>query len=248
MVRALSCGLKRSPERLLAAVIGAVLMCGTATAQESTLPPDPVAQVGPVAISAEEFEHWFAQAAHSHFGRPMELVGPAYERCVAAKRWKRVTKHWSGLNEPALRERCARDHRSLRRMVVRFLVQAQWIQQEATRQGVEVSDRRVNRLFERQRRTAFPERGGYERFLRESGASEDGIRYRIRLDALQNRLTRRIAARVRPVTAVGQQRALQRFIEGFRKRYMAVTWCAAGYEIGECGATAPPPIPAGPPK
>lgn len=248
MVSSLAGGLKWSRQGLVGAAIGAVLMCGTATAQETTLLRDPVAQVGPSAISAEEFEKWFSQAARSHFGRPMELVAPTYDRCVAAKRRKRVTKRWMWLNEPTLRERCAHDHRLLRRMVVRFLVQAQWVEQEAARQRLDVSERRVNRLFERQRRTAFPERGGYKRFLTESGASEEGIKYRIRLDALQDRLTKRIASRVRPLTAIGQQRALQRFIESFRKRYMALTWCAPGYEIAECGATAPPPTPAGPPE
>ena len=232
----------------LSAVIGAVLMCGPAAAQESPS-LDPVAQVGPVAISQDEFEHWFAQAAHSHFGRAMELVPPEYNRCVAAKRRQRVAKSWRWLSKPVLRKRCARDHRSLRRMTMQFLIQAQWVEQEAARQGIEVSERRVKRLFERQRRLAFPERGGYERFLRESGASEDGIKYRIRLDVLQNRITRRITARVRPVTTRGQQLALQNFIEDFRKRSRAITWCAAGYEIAECGASsAPPPVAAVRPK
>jgi len=176
----------------------------------------------------------------------MELVPPSYERCVTVKRRKRVTKRWRWLNEPALRERCARDHRSLRRMTLRFLVQGQWVEQEAARRGIHVSERHVKRLFERQRRLAFPERGGYERFLRESGASEAGIKYRIRLDVLQNRITRRTTSR--PVTTRGQQRALQRFIEDFRKRYVAVTWCAAGYEIAECGATTAPPLATGLPK
>jgi hypothetical protein len=259
------------------AAVGVALSCGPAVAQEART-PDPVAQVGSVAISGEEFEHWFAQAVQSHFGTAVELVAPDYARCVAVKRGQRVAKRWRWLSEPELRERCARDHRSLRRTTLQFLVQAQWVQQEAVRQRVAVGERRVNRLFKRQRRLAFPDRGGYERYLRESGASEGGIKYRIWLDALQNGLTRRLASRVRRVSrrdvtryradhprmfagmdrakadrriralllSRRQQLALSSYIERFRKRYRAMTWCATGYEIAECGAAAPsPPIAAG---
>lgn len=149
--------------------MGAVLLCVPAAAQESPPSPDPVAQVGAVAISKADYEHWFAQAVHSHFGRPMELVGPRYDRCVAAKRRKRVTEKWRWLGERELRERCVRDHRALHGQVVQFLVQAQWVEQEAARRGVRVGERRVDRMFERQRRLAFPEEGGYE--IAECGAS-----------------------------------------------------------------------------
>jgi hypothetical protein len=57
------------------------------------------------------------------------------------------------------------------------------------------------------------------------------------LDTLQNRVTRHVTRNVAPAR---EQIALARFIEGFRKRYRAMTWCADGYAIAECGAIAPP--------
>lgn len=152
------------------AAVGVFMLCGQATAQEDQPSADAVAQVGIVAISADDFAHWLGQAVHSHFQRPVELVAPRYEHCVAVKRRQRRAKGWRGLSAPMLRNRCAHDHRSLRRITMQFLVQAQWVEQEAARRGVEVGKRRVDRVFNRQRRSAFPTRASYERFLRESGA------------------------------------------------------------------------------
>jgi hypothetical protein len=227
----------RLREGLLTGIVVAALQCAPAGAQEVSAPDERVGQVGAVAISLTEFEHWFAAATHSWFGRPMELVPPGYERCTTAKRKLRAAKGWRKLRQRELRARCRRDHGMVRRQVMQFLVQAQWIEQEAAAVGVTVSERRVQQIFESQKRAAFPNERGYRRFLRESGANEADILYRVRLDALQNRLTRRVTRNAGPAR---EQIALGLFIEGFRKRYRAITWCADGYAIAECGAIAPP--------
>ncbi|HYI79742.1 MAG TPA: SurA N-terminal domain-containing protein [Thermoleophilaceae bacterium] len=182
----------RLREGVLAGIVVAALSCVSATAQELPPPDERVAQVGAVAISRTDFDHWFASASHSQFGRPMELVSPGYERCTAAKRKLRAAKGWRKLSERELRSRCARDHRDVRRQVMQFLVQGQWVEQEAATRGVAVSERRVEQIFEKQKRAAFSNERGYQRFLRESGATETDILYRIRLDTLQNRLTRHV--------------------------------------------------------
>lgn len=227
----------RLREGVLAGIVVAALLCVPATAQEVPHEGERVAQVGAVAISRADFDHWFAAAARSHAGRPMEFVAPRYERCTAAKRKLRAAKGWRKLDERELRARCARDHHELRRQAMQFLVQSQWVEQEAASRGVAVSERRVRQIFQRQKRAAFSNERGYRRFLRESGATEADILYRIRLDTLQNRLTRHVTRNVAPAR---EQIALARFIEVFRKRYRAKTWCADGYVIVECGAIAPP--------
>jgi hypothetical protein len=168
----------------------------------------------------------------------------------------------------------------VRRSVVQFLVQGQWIQQEAALRGVEVGARRVERLLTSQKRAAFPNERAYRRFLRDSGTNETAIKYRIRLDALQTGLTRQLKRRVAPVTERDvaryraahaeryrgmrraeansqirrllvtrrQQLTLAGLIDRFRKHYRAITWCADGYAIAECGAIAPAPPAASPPS
>jgi hypothetical protein len=264
----------RVREGLTVAVVATLLTAGPAAAQE--MPPDGperVAQVGTVAISKAEFDHWFASASRSQFERTIELEAPGYADCVAAKRKQRAARRWRPLAADELRTRCRIDHGSLRRQTLQFLVQGQWVEQEAAAQGVQVGPRRVDRLFESQKRLAFPRERAYQRFLRSSGATEADIKYRIRLDALQNAMTRRLTARAKPVTerdvaryraahprrfadvdrakanrrirrllvSQREQGTLTSFIEDFRSRYRALTWCAPGYAIAECGAIAPPP-------
>ena len=191
----------RLREGVLAGILVAVLQSGAALAQEVPPPDDRVAQVGSVAISRVDFDHWFAAASRSQYERPVEMVGPGYEQCTAVKRKLRATRGWRKLDERELRARCARDHHELRRQVMQFLVQSQWVEQEAAAAGVVVTEQRVRQIFKRQKRAAFPNERGYQRFLRKSGATEADILYRIRLDAVQNRLTRHVTRQAKPVTA-----------------------------------------------
>jgi hypothetical protein len=198
----------------MVAVAAAVLACAPATAQEVGA-PDPVAQVGAIAIPLAEFEHWYAAASHSYSGGSVELVAPEYEACVVAKRRLRERREWAPLPERELRERCARDHRMLRGQVMQFLVQGQWVQQEAEAHGIVVSERSVEQAFQRQKRQAFPNERAYQRFLRSSGASEADIKHRIRLDVAQTLLTRRITGEIRPVT----KRDVARYRSAHPKRF-----------------------------
>ncbi len=75
---------------------------------------------------------------------------------------------------------------------MQFLIQSQWVQQEAADQDVKVSSKEVQTLFEDQKKQAFPKEKDYEKFLETSGATEQDILFRIKLDALQNKLTAKI--------------------------------------------------------
>jgi hypothetical protein len=258
----------------MVAVVAMLLAVGPVAAQEP--PPsaesERVAQVGAVAISKAEFDHWFAAASRMKFKRAVELEAPEYADCVTAKRRQRAKKRRPSLSDDELRASCRIDHRSLRRQTLQFLVQGQWVEQEAAAHGVRVGPRRVERVFESQKRMAFPNEHAYQRFLRRSGSDETDIKHRVRLDELQNALTRKITARAKPVSdrdvaryraahprrfagmgrakanrqirrqlsSQREQATLQGFIDGFRGRYRALTWCAPGYAIAECGAIAPP--------
>lgn len=262
----------RLREGILAGFVVAALQCAPAAAQEVPPSDERVGQVGVVAIPLAEFEHWLTAATHAWFKRPMELVAPRYERCTAAKRKLRASRGWRKLGQRELRSRCARDQRMLRRTAMQFLIQARWIEQEAAARGVVVSEQGVQRIFERQKRAAFPNERSYRRFLRKSGANETDILYRVRLDTLQNRLTRHVTTHAERVTdddvaryradhpdqyknigdakanrkvrrqlqTANEQMTLGLFIEDFHKRYRAITWCADGYRIAECGASASP--------
>jgi len=128
----------------------------------------------------------------------------------------------------------------------RVLIGMTWIEAEAERQGVEVSDARVDRALRRQIREAFPH-GGLRRFLRETGQTRRDIKVRVRIDLLSDILRRRAIGDAK--TPAGQQRRLERFVAEFRARWRAQTLCTPRFanELEDCsnGPQEPPPPPPG---
>ena len=113
-----------------------------------------------------------------------------------------------------------------------FLIQGVWVALEAREHGVTVSRRAVRRSFRRQRREAFPNERAYRRFLRRSRQTERDILYRVRLDLLQERLTRHASSQA--TTPAEQIAAVERFSEGLLRKWRARTVCAHGHVTDEC--------------
>ena len=83
---------------------------------------------------------------------------------------------------------------------MQFLIQAEWVQQEAEDQGIEVSDKAVQKSFEDQKKQAFPTDKAYEEFIKSSGMTEEDILFRVRLDQLQQKLTQKVTEDAKKVS------------------------------------------------
>src|SRR3954452_9382909 len=83
---------------------------------------------------------------------------------------------------------------------MQFLIQAQWVQQEAAAQKIKVSDGEVKRSFEDQKKQAFPNDKAYQKFLKTSGMSETDTLSRVNLDWLQQQLTQKVSEQQAKVT------------------------------------------------
>src|SRR3954452_3987871 len=83
---------------------------------------------------------------------------------------------------------------------MQFLIQAQWVQQEAAAQKIKVSDAEVKRSFEDQKKQAFPTDKKYQEFLKTSGMTETDILFRVKLDTLQQKLTQKVTEQEAKVT------------------------------------------------
>jgi SurA-like protein len=122
---------------------------------------------------------------------------------------------------------------SAKREVMRFLIQAEWVRQEAARRGIGVPGAAVRERLRRQTATAYPSRRAYLRFLRQSRMSEAQVLARIELDLLQEAIRGDV---VRSAGPGGRSAALTRSTAEFRRRYRRRTVCAPGYSVEECGA------------
>jgi len=155
------------------------------------MPGNAVAEVDGTAIEKQEFEHWLSVAAKTS-GQPNAAVPkpPDFKECVAQAK-KAAAKPAEGQPKPSdsqLKTQCKQQYDQLREQVLGLLISFQWIEREASEQGVSVTDAEVKKSFEEQKKQTFPKPEDYAKFLKTSGQTNEDVLMRVRLDALSNKI------------------------------------------------------------
>ncbi|HYI37610.1 MAG TPA: peptidyl-prolyl cis-trans isomerase [Thermoleophilaceae bacterium] len=161
------------------------------------VPSNSVAKVGDTNITKDEFNRWLTNAASGQQqggGQAVIPDPPDYKKCVAGlKKQLSAQKGAPKQSDAALKKQCKTQYDQLKGEVMQFLIQAQWVQQEAEDRDVEVSDAEVKKSFNQQKKQAFPKEADYKKFLKDSGMNEEDILYRVKLDQLQTKLTQKVS-------------------------------------------------------
>src|SRR3954453_15024705 len=158
------------------------------------VPSNSVAKVGGDTITKADFNKWLKTAAmgQSQGGSAVVPDPPNFSNCVTQLQEQPVQKGVPRPTAAQAKTQCKQEFDRLKGEVMQFLIQAQWVQQEADQRDVDVSDAEVKKSFEDQKKQAFPTAKEYQQFLKTSGMSEQDILFRVRLDTLQNKLTKKI--------------------------------------------------------
>jgi foldase protein PrsA len=175
----------------------AVVACGS-----DAVPSGSVAKVGDEEITQDEFDKWLKVGLMGQAqGAPVVTPEPPeFTKCVAAKKKTPLPKGQKPPSDAALKKQCEQEYDTLKRETMLFLIQAEWVEQEAAEQGVEVSDASVKKSFEDQKKQAFPNDKAYQQFLETSGMTEADILFRVKLNELQQKLTQKITEEASKVT------------------------------------------------
>ena len=183
---------------LLTVGAAAIVACGSS----DSVPSGSVATVGDEEITQEEFDKWLktAVSGQAQGGEAVVPDPPQFTKCVAAKKDAPVPKGQEKPTDAALKKQCQQEYDTLKREVMLFLIQAEWVQQEAEEQGVEVSEASVRKSFEDQKKQAFPTDKAYNEFIKTSGMTEEDILFRVRLNELQQKLTQKVTEDATKVT------------------------------------------------
>ena len=168
--------------------IAAVAGCG------NDVPSGAVAKVGDQTISQQDFDKWLKTAAsgQAQTGQTAVPDPPDFTACVAAKQKTPVAKGQAKPTAASLKKQCQQEYDTLKREVMQFLIQSEWVQQEAEKQGIKVSDAEVKSSFADQKKASFPTDKAYQAFLKTSGMNEEDILFRVKLDQLQQKLTQKV--------------------------------------------------------
>jgi foldase protein PrsA len=200
---------------LSVAIVGlgaaAVAGCG------NEIPSGAVAKVGDATITQDEFDKWLktAVSGQAQGGAVVVPDPPEFSKCVAAKKKLPVPEGQKTQSDAALKKQCEQEYDTLKGEVMQFLIQAEWVTQEAEDQGVEVSDAAVRKSFEDQKKQAFPTEKAYQEFIKSSGMTEEDILYRVKLNQLQEKLTQKITEDAGKVS----DEDIQEYYEKNKKRF-----------------------------
>jgi foldase protein PrsA len=168
--------------------VAAISGCG------NDVPTGAVAKVNDKVISQSDFDKWLKTAAsgQAQTGQSAVPDPPDFTACVAAKQQTPVAKGQQQPSAASLKKQCQQEYDTLKREVMQFLIQSAWVQQEAEKQGIKVSDAEVKSSFADQKKASFPTDKAYQAFLKTSGMNEEDILFRVKLDQLQQKLTQKI--------------------------------------------------------
>ena len=146
--------------RFLAGAALAGVCAAVAAGCGNDVPPNAVAKVGDTTITKKEFNRWLDNAAkgQQQGGTAVVPDPPNYTKCVAALQKQPAPK---GQSKPsaALKKQCKQQYDQLKADVMQFLIQAQWVQQEAEKQDVKVTRRRGQEVVRGPEEAGVPEGG-----------------------------------------------------------------------------------------
>ena len=174
---------------------------GLLSACGNDVPPGAVAKVGDETITQDEFTKWLTAAVKSQAQGGAAIVPdpPDYKKCVAQKKKQPVTGK-AKTSDAALKKQCSSEYTTLKKQVMQFLIQAQWVEQEADKQNIKVTDAELQKTLETQKKQAFPTEKAYKQYLETSGMTEADVLFRVKLNELQTKLTQDVTEDAAKVT------------------------------------------------
>jgi hypothetical protein len=117
--------------------------------------------------------------------------------------------------------------------VMGFLVSSDWVLGEAADLNIVVSEAEVRHTFDHVRGEQFPKRREFKVFLRKSGQTIADLLFRVRLNLLSTEIQRHVLAGHRGKKS--RQRALGSFVDAFKLKWTAQTYCEPSYATADCG-------------
>ena len=166
------------------------------------IPGNSVATVGDQTIKRSTFDHWMriitiSQASQTNPSAAKTAEAPDapdFVKCIAAKK-KAAPKPAKGQPEPTdaqFKSQCKQQYDQFKSEVLGFLIRSTWLDQEAVKQNVKVTDKEVQKQIDDIKKQQFTQKGSYEKFLQTAGLTNEDVLFQQRVRELQNKITQKI--------------------------------------------------------
>jgi foldase protein PrsA len=193
--------LKLRTAPLLAAALAAAAL-GVSACGGGGVPGNSVATVGDQTIKRSTFDHWMKIIAISQAGQTNPASAkdakvpdaPDFKQCAADKQ-KTAPKPAKGQPEPTQAQfvsQCKQQYEQFKTEVLGFLIRSTWLDQEATKQNVKVTDKELQKQIDDIKKQQFTQKGSYEKFLQNAGLTNEDVLFQQRVRQLQDKITQKI--------------------------------------------------------
>jgi foldase protein PrsA len=185
----------------LGAFFVAVLAFGV-SACGGGLPDNSVATVNDQTIERSTFDHWMKIITISQAGQSNPSAAktaavpdaPDFEKCIASKK-KTAAKPAKGQPEPTdatFKSQCKQQYDQFKSEVLGFLIRSTWLDQEANKLKVTLSDKQVQKEINDIKKQQFAQKGSYEKFLQQAGLTNEDVLFQQRVRDLQTKITQKV--------------------------------------------------------
>ena len=166
------------------------------------IPGNSVATVGDQTIKRDTFDHWMkiitiSQASQTNPNAAKTAAvpdPPDFDKCVAQKK-KTAPKPAKGQPETTdaqFKTQCKQQYDQFKSEVLGFLIRSTWLDQEAAKMNVKVSDKEVQKQIDDIKKQQFTQKGSYEKFLQTAGLTNEDVLFQQRVRELQDKITAKI--------------------------------------------------------
>ncbi len=166
---------------VIAAIVVAVVLI--AANDDDEVPKGAVAGVDGKPVTKEQFDRWLG-------------VISAVQQPPNSKSKKKPEPPKPG----------SKNYEQTAQQVMQFLVSSLWVAGEAADRGLTATPKEIQRQFSETKKQSFPTEKAYQRFLEQTGQSQEDIMFRVRLDVLSNKIRQDVT---RGTTDIGDEEVKQ---------------------------------------
>jgi parvulin-like peptidyl-prolyl isomerase len=170
-----------------------------------SVPGNSVAKVNDQTIKQSTFDHWMKVAAVSAAAQsnPSATSAPKvavpskaddFKSCVADKKKSAgaPAKGQKPTSDAQYKQQCEQQFNQLKDQVLSFLIRATWLDQEAAKQHVKVTDQDVQKQLDQAKKQAFPNPSDYSKYLTRSGLTNADVLFQQRSQLLEQKITQAV--------------------------------------------------------
>ncbi|MDQ6751756.1 MAG: peptidyl-prolyl cis-trans isomerase [Actinomycetota bacterium] len=181
--------------------LGAFFVLALVLAACGGVPGNGVARVDDAVIKKSSFDHWLRVAASA--SQPPGAAGatpvsvpdaPKFTKCTAQKAQQQQAPA-KGQPRPTaaqFKQQCQQEYSSLRDQAMQFLIFAQWLEGEASDQGIKVSDKDIDKQFNKEKAQSFPKPADFQKFVQSSGMTLKDLKLQVKLGLLRTKIRAKV--------------------------------------------------------